>query len=161
MADLRAVFEGLGFREVRTLLNSGNVVFSVSDRQRDDLLARIEKALASRLGLASPVTLLSADEVATAVRDNPLSTVATNPSHLLVVVPHVPSGLRRLKPLFKERWTPEALALGSRVAYLWCAKGLAKSPLRIAVERALGRSGTGRNMATLTKVMAVLDGPPS
>ena len=161
MADLRAVFEGLGFREVRTLLNSGNVVFSVSDKRRGDVLARIEKALTSRLGLASPVTLLSAGEVGTAVRDNPLSKVATNPSHLLVVVPQVPSGLVRLKPLLKEQWTPEALALGRRVAYLWCANGIAKSPLRIAVERALGRSGTGRNMATLTKVLAVLEGPPS
>ena len=161
MADLRAVFEGLGFREVRTLHNSGNVVFSVPGKRRGDEVARIEKALTSRLGLALPVTLLSAGEVARAVRDNPLSNVATNPSHLLVAVPQVPSGLARLKPLLKEQWTPEALALGRRVAYLWCANGLAKSPLRIAVEHALGRSGTGRNMATLTKVMAVLEGPPS
>ena len=162
MADLRAVFEGLGFREVRTLLNSGNVVFSLPGKQRGDPLARIEKALASRLKLAASVTLLAADEVATVVRDNPLSRVTTNPSHLLVVVPLAPSGLEeRLKPLLKEQWAPEALALGRRVAYLWCANGLAKSPLRIAVERALGRSGTGRNMATLTKVLAVLEEPPS
>src|SRR5687768_11781403 len=81
MADLRALFEALGFRDVRTLLNSGNVVFSVPTRGRGDVRARIEKALASRLGLSSPVTILSAGEVTAAVRDNPLSHVATNPSH--------------------------------------------------------------------------------
>jgi len=162
MADLRVLFEGLGFLDVRTVLNSGNVVFSLAAKGRGELLApRIEKALAARLGLSSRVSVLSADEVAAAVRDNPLSDVATNPSHLLVLVPPVPSDLGRLKPLIKERWRPEALALGSRVAYLWCANGVAKSPLWAAVDRALGRAGTARNIATIAKVMALLGGPPS
>ena len=45
MADLRAIFEGLGFREVRTLLNSGNVVFSLPAKGRDTLRGRIERRL--------------------------------------------------------------------------------------------------------------------
>jgi uncharacterized protein (DUF1697 family) len=161
MADLRALFEGLGFRDVRTLLNSGNVVFSVPTKGRRDVRARIEQALASRLGLTSPVTILSAGEVTAAVRDNPLSRVATNPSHLLVLVPQVPSDLGRLKPLLKKRWAPEVLALGNRVAYLWCANGVAKSPLWAAVDRALERRGTARNIATITKAVALIEGPPS
>lgn len=159
MADLRVLFEGLGFRDVRTVLNSGNVVFSVGATGHGDLLARIEKALASRLRLTAPVTLLSAAEVADVVRGNPFSHVATNPSHLLVLVPLVPSGLRRLRPLLKERWAPEALALGRRVAYLWCAGGVAKSPLWAAADRALERAGTARNIATMTKLMAAVEGP--
>jgi len=162
MADLRVLFEGLGFLDVRTVLNSGNVVFSVATKGRGEVLAqRIEKAVAARLGLSSRVSVLSADEVAAAVRDNPLSNVATNPSHLLVIVPPVPSDLGRLRPLLKERWGPEALALGTRVAYLWCANGVAKSPLWAAVDRALERAGTARNIATITKVRALLEGPPS
>jgi uncharacterized protein (DUF1697 family) len=158
MADLRALFEGLGFRDVRTLLNSGNVVFSVPAKVRGDVRARIEKALASRLGLTSRVTVLSAAEVAAAVRDNPLSRVATNPSHLLVLVPQVPSDIGRLRPLLKRRWEPEVLALGSRVAYLWCANGVARSPLWAAGDRALERTGTVRNIATLTKAAALIEG---
>jgi len=162
MSDLRVLFEGLGFLDVRTLLNSGNVIFSVPTKRRGDGLAQgIEKALAARLGLSSRVTVLSADEVAAAVDDNPLSKVATNPSHLLVFVPRGPPDLGRLKPLLKQRWAPEALALGSRVAYLWCANGVAKSLLWAAVDRALERSGTARNIATIAKVMALLEGPPA
>src|SRR5215470_17731366 len=78
MADLRALFEGLGFRDVRTLLNSGNVIFSAPKKGRGDLRARIEKALASKLGLSCLVIILSTDEVTAAVQDNPLSSVATN-----------------------------------------------------------------------------------
>lgn len=156
MDDLRALFEKLGFRDVRTLLNSGNVVFSAPGGGRAEVLARIEKGLASRLGLTSPVVILAADEVATAIRDNPLSRVATNPSHLLVVVPQVPSDVGRLEPLLAERWAPEALVLGRRVAYLWCAKGVAKSPLWTAVDRALKRTGTARNITTFTKALALI-----
>ncbi len=159
LAGLRALFEGLGFRDVRTLLNSGNVVFSAPAKESGGVLARIEKALAAKLQLTAPVTLLSADEVEAAVRDNPFSGVATDRSRLLVVVPFIRSDLRRLQPLLKERWAPEALALGSRVAYLWCAGGVAKSPLWTAVDRALERSGTARNMATLTKLRAAVEEP--
>ena len=158
MTDLRALFEGIGFRDVRTLLNSGNVVFSVPTKGRGDLRARIENALASRLGLTSRVIILSADEVTTAVRDNPLSHVATNPSQLLVLVPQVASELVRLKPLLKKQWVPEEVALGKRVAYVWCAKGVAKSRLWAAVDRALEGRGTARNIATLTKAVALIEG---
>lgn len=157
MEDLRALFERLGFRDVRTLLNSGNVVFSAPTRGADGLSARLERELASGLGLTSPVTLLSGEEVVAVVRDNPLSSVANRLSHLLVMVPRVPSDLGRLKPLLKMRWSPEALALGRRVAYLWCANGVARSPVWNAVDRALARSGTVRNIATFTKIRAVIE----
>ena len=165
MADLRVLFERLGFRDVRTLLNSGNVVFSVPDSRRPvssvrrgDVRGRIEKALAARLGLDSRVIVLSRREVAVAVQDNPLAGVAVNPSWLLVVVPGKPSDRERLRPLLEERWAPERLAIGRRAAYLWCARGVADSRLWSAVDRALGRSGTARNISTMTKLMALVEG---
>jgi uncharacterized protein (DUF1697 family) len=158
MADLRVLFEGLGFRDVCTLLNSGNVIFSASNQTRDDVLARVEKGLAAKLDLTSRVTLLSGQEVAAVVRYNPFSDVASNPSDLLVVVPRMRSDQGRLRPLLKERWAPEAFALGSRVAYVWCANGVSRSRLWAAVDRALERSGTARNIATFTKLKALIEG---
>jgi uncharacterized protein (DUF1697 family) len=156
MADLRAWFEGLGFRDVRTLLGSGNVVFSVPANKRG-ALARLETALARRLGFRCPVTVLSGAEVVAAVRENPLAEVATNPSRLLVFVFRDPSDRERLRPLLEQRWAPEVLAIGTRVAYLWCARGIGKSPLWPKVDRALERSGTGRNLRTMTKLMALVE----
>ena len=160
MADLRTWFEGLGFRDVRTLLNSGNVVFSVPASKRG-ALARLEKALASKLGFECPVIVLSAREVVAVVRENPLARVAKNPSRLLVMVFREASDRERLRPLLREQWAPEVLALGSRVAYLWCARGIGKSPLWPKVDRALEGSGTGRNLRTMTKLMALVGTPPA
>ena len=159
MADLRLLFEDLGFDDVRTLLQSGNVVFSAPGRTRREVLARVHKGLADRLGLSLPTVLLSRRDMAAIVRDDPFIRIASNHSHYLVVALGRRADRRWLAPLLAKRWAPEALALGGRVAYLWCANGLAKSPLRIAVERALGPRGTGRNMATMTKLRALL-GPP-
>lgn len=157
MEDLRQLFQRLGFTDVRTLLNSGNVVFTAAKREQGDLLAQITESLAARLKVTVPVTVLSSDEVAAAVRENPFARRATNPSRLLVVVPLVRSGVLQLRPLLEEEWKPEAFGLGSRAAYLWCAHGVAKSSLWAAVERALGREGTARNIATMTKLLALVE----
>jgi uncharacterized protein (DUF1697 family) len=85
MADLRKVVAGLGFSDVRTLLNSGNVVFGAPAGKPEAIAGRIEKAVAARLGVESRVTALG-EEVATAVRENPLAGVADQPSRLLIVV---------------------------------------------------------------------------
>jgi uncharacterized protein (DUF1697 family) len=159
MADLRKLFEGLGYLHVCTLLNSGNVVFTAPGRMRREIRARIEEGIARKLGLTVQVTLLSAQEVACVVAENPFTRAAAKHSDLLVVVPRMQSDKRRLRPLLAMRWTPEALKVGRRVAYLWCANGVPRSPIWAAVERALGRTGTARNVATMTKLSLLLRGP--
>jgi uncharacterized protein (DUF1697 family) len=158
MADLRAIVEAIGCRDVRTVLNSGNVVFSVPNDRRADVAAPIERSLASKMGVPCGVTILSAREIAAILRDNPFADIADNPSRLLVMVPRERSHQRRLQPLLKQRWHPEAMALGTSVAYLWCANGVADSALWPAVDRALDRTGTARNIATMTRLLALVEG---
>jgi uncharacterized protein (DUF1697 family) len=141
MSDLRELFEGLGFRNVRTLLNSGNIVFSTGSKS-GDVLGRIEKALAARVGRALPVVVLTGDEVVAAVEGNPLG-ACREPVVAARRRSQGPADGARLKPLLKQRWTPEKLAVGERVAYLWCAKGVAKSPLGAAVDPRAREDGHG------------------
>jgi uncharacterized protein (DUF1697 family) len=157
MADLRKLFEELGYQDVRTLLNSGNVVFTVGTAAASDHAGRVQQAIADRLGIRSRVVVLTRKEVADAVAANPLTSIADNPSRLLVLAFADSKGFAQIKPLLKERWSPEALALGKRVAYLWCARGIGISRLWTMVNRAIGDAGTARNMATMTRLLAKLD----
>jgi uncharacterized protein (DUF1697 family) len=157
MGDLRALFAGLGYGDVRTLLNSGNVVFTVAKRHTGDQADRIERAIADRLGVTTRVTVLLGREVAEAIRENPLKRVAADPSRLLFLALRDSAVLTQLRPLLKERWEPEALALGTRVAYLWCARGISDSRLWTAAHRAIGDAGTARNLTTMTKLLALVD----
>lgn len=156
MADLRALVSDLGYRDVRTVLNSGNVLFTVPGKEREGAALRIERGLASRLGVSARVQVLTAAEIAQAVAENTLLERAGEPSRLLVAVFSEPALHRRLKPLLKEAWEPEALALSARVAYLWCAEGILTSPLLEAVGRVLGDGVTTRNWRTVTRLHALL-----
>lgn len=158
MADLRALVEELGYGDVRTLLNSGNVVFTAPGVAPGDAAARIEGALVKRTGVSARVTVLTARELATVISENSLAEVAGDPSRLLVAVLLDKADRRRLEPLAKEDWAPEVLALGTHAAYLWCPEGLLASKLPTAVSRALGDAVTTRNWSTMTKLQA-LAGP--
>ena len=84
MADLRALVEELGYAEARTLLNSGNVVFSSPATEPGETARRIEKALETKLALSVRVTVMSAQELSEVVSANPLVKIADNSSRLLV-----------------------------------------------------------------------------
>lgn len=155
MADLRRLFEDLGHRDVRTLLNSGNVVFGADRRTTGDEALRIERAIADRLGVATRVTVLAATELAEAIRENPLAGLATNPSRMLVMALRDANAVAAVKALLAQRWAPEALALRKRVAYLWCPSGIAAGRLWTTVDRAVGDGGTARNLATMTRLLVM------
>jgi uncharacterized protein (DUF1697 family) len=156
MADLRALVEGLGYRDVATLLNSGNVVFTAAASVRGDPAARIRKAIAAKCGFDARVTVLTADELDAAIRECPLGGVATDPSRLLVAVLADPADRPRLLELARPDWKPEAIAVGRRVAYLWMPDGVIESRLAKALDRAMGDAVTSRNWATTLKLAALV-----
>ena len=158
MDDLRKLFESLGYGDVRTVLNSGNVVFTVMKGSDGEDCTRIEEAIANGLGVTTRVTVLLGEEVAKAVRENPLASCATNPSRLLLMALRDSQAVAQVKPLLKERWAPEALALRRRTAYFWCVNGIASSRLWSTANRVVGDGGTARNLATMTKLLALIDG---
>jgi uncharacterized protein (DUF1697 family) len=152
MADLRALLTGLGFTGVRTLLNSGNVVYDCPQARADSAAAEIEEALVLKLGVASRVTVLDAEQLANVVQDNCLDGVAADPSRLLVAVLNNPADRERLVPLAHQHWEPEAFALGRWAAYLWCADGVLASRVAAAIGKLLGDGVTTRNWTTISKL---------
>jgi uncharacterized protein (DUF1697 family) len=157
MADLRAMMEELGHRDCRTLLNSGNAVFTAAGRETPaKSAARLEQALASKLGVSARFVVLTAGDLATVIKENPLAKVAGDPTRFLVAFVQDPAALAVLKPLTKQDWKPEALAVGTRAAYLWCPTGILESRLIPAAGKALGDAATTRNWATVAKIQALL-----
>lgn len=152
MADLRSLVEDLGFRDVRTVLNSGNIVYTSPRTTPQAAGARIEHALADRLGVSSKVTVLDSQELSAVVDANPLAGVADNYSRLLLFVLASADVRAKLAAVAKRTWGKEKMALGTRVAYAWCPNGFLDSPLRQALDDALGDGVTTRNWATVLKL---------
>jgi len=152
MADLRMLVAGLGYGDVRTLLNSGNVVFTAPAKLKGNPAPRIENAIVAQLGVATRVTTLTAADLATIVVENSLLRIATDPSRMIVTVLADAAARAKVRPLVRQDWTPDALALGRKAAYLWCASGVLDSKVSQVVGKALGDAATSRNWATILKL---------
>lgn len=158
MAELRALVEALGGREVATLLNSGNVVFSHSGRSSAKHATAISAALNERLHVSVPVVVKSAAEFAAILGENPMPPPAEDHSRFLVAFAQEAAALQALLPLVALAQAPERLVVGGNAAYLHCPQGLLQSRVGEAMLGKAGRGVTTRNWATVLKLAGLLGG---
>ena len=71
MADLRKLFEKLGFTNIKTVLATGNVIFDTSQNNRRDIASQIERAIASAYGYETVAILYTRDELGDLIAANP------------------------------------------------------------------------------------------
>ena len=156
MPELRGALDEAGFGDVRTYVQSGNVVLSsqaTPERVARDVAVLIKK----RFGLDITVLVRSRAELDAIVKRNPLRKVATNPRRYLVTFlsAKLPRGsLDDLTGVAKQ----EPFAVIGREVYSWHPDGIGRTPLweRLG-SRSLGIAATSRNWATVTQLLAMAD----
>jgi uncharacterized protein (DUF1697 family) len=159
MKELAAIFTDLGGRDVRTYIQSGNVVFGVDEALAADLPPRVSDAIAARHGLEVPVVLRTAGELSGVLRDNPFLAEATDPRHLGVMfLADEPDEAAR-NGLDPDRSPGDSFQVRGREIYLHLPNGVARSKLTNAwFDRQLGTICTGRNWRTVSKLVAMAGG---
>ncbi|TQM16705.1 uncharacterized protein (DUF1697 family) [Pseudoxanthomonas sp. 3HH-4] len=157
MADLRALLEGLGYTDVATLLNSGNVVFKASKGAPKKLATDISAAIATRLGIAVPVIVVSAKDLALIAKENPFASTADDPSRLLVAFVAEAGVLATMSAIEPHVVAPEQFHVGAHAAYLHCASGILESKAAEVLLGKAGKAATTRNWATVQKLLALVD----
>ncbi|HTZ69355.1 MAG TPA: DUF1697 domain-containing protein [Acetobacteraceae bacterium] len=153
MADLRAMVEELGFADVRTVLNSGNVLFSAPRADAAKAATAIEAGIV-RLGAKSRVFVLAVADLRRMLAANPLADIATDPSRLLIAVFADGAPPPRVAALLNQDWGEDRFVIAEGGVFLWCARGVLESPLAKAFGRAAGDVTTTRNLTTMTKLAA-------
>jgi uncharacterized protein (DUF1697 family) len=159
MADLRDLVTGLGHTNVRTLLNSGNVLFETARPNTRKLEQSIQAGIKSTSGFSANVVVITAADLTAVIRENPLQRIMSDHSRFLVAFASDPEMLEKVRPLLRESWEPDRMAIGPNAAYLWCANGVIRSKLLQAVTRLTGEALTTRNWATVLKLQAALGSP--
>jgi uncharacterized protein (DUF1697 family) len=156
MSDLRAMAEGLGFREARTLLQSGNLVFD-SKPTGARLEGLLEATAKERLGLDTDFFVRTAKEWQALVAANPFPAEAkSDPSHLVLLCLKQAPGREALGSLRQAIKGRERVETDGRQAYAVYPDGIGRSKLTMAlIEKHLGTSGTGRNWNTVLKLAAL------
>lgn len=158
MAEFRVLLEGLGFTEVKTLLNSGNAVFHSAGRSAAAHAKGISVALVEQLGVQVQVVVKSAADFQAVVAENTLAPAEDQHSRFLVAFAQEQAAIDALAALRPLARAPERFLIGKHAAYLHCARGILESAVGAALLGKAGRAVTTRNWATTLKLATWLRG---
>ena len=160
MADLRKLVESLGYTGVRSLLNSGNIIFDAAAEVASAQAAEaIEEAMVLRLGVAARVFVLAHQDLADIIEDNSLLDLADDHSRLFAFMLAGDAQREVAAGLCGQNWHPEAVAIGRRAVYVWCPAGMLDSAAAAALGKQLGDGATSRNWRTITKLHGLCSHP--
>jgi uncharacterized protein (DUF1697 family) len=152
MEDLRNLYETLGFQNVQTYIQSGNVIFQARKTAESQLAAAVSGSMKEALGWEVPVIVLRAEARQTIVQDNPYRhDPSKDPAYLHVTflagTPENPA--RAEKDLALKAAAGEAFSLSDRAVYLYCPKGYGTTKLsNTFLEKQLKVTATTRNWKT-------------
>jgi uncharacterized protein (DUF1697 family) len=157
MADLRVALAEVGFADVRTVLQSGNVVFRAAARSPGTVETLLEKGIGARFGFSPDCHVRTGGEWRAVVDANPFPQAAKDdPSHLLVTFfksPIDPANVVKLQAAISG---PELARGQGRELYMTFPNGIGTSKAPLLVDKALGARGTARNWNTVMKLAALV-----
>jgi uncharacterized protein (DUF1697 family) len=157
MPALREALSAAGFKNVRTYVQSGNVVLDAR-LQPGSLERRLEQLLAEQFELTIPVIVRSRDELAQVVERNRLGDVAQDPKRYQVCFLRSELKPEVVEQLGQAAIPPEQVVVDDREIYSWHDAGIARSKLWAAVaSKKLGVDGTARNWTTVTTLLQMAD----
>ncbi|MBO0922849.1 DUF1697 domain-containing protein [Cellulomonas sp. zg-ZUI222] len=152
MADLRRVVAEAGYGDVRTYVNSGNVVLSADADDAEQVAATLRATCAVAFPCRPDVVVRTRDDLRTVVAGNPFLSRDDDPTHHHVVF--LPGTVPARVPDV-EVTPPEDLAAVGRELYLYLPDGIGRSRLAARLARRAGPGGTSRNWRTVTTLAAM------
>lgn len=149
MAALRTAVEDLGFEDVATYVQSGNVVFRAPSRPEASLVRALERTIKQTFRVDVTVMVRTAAQLARVQKDNPYLAQRRDPAtlHVTFLADRPPAARRRDLP---DGVGPDQLTVRGREVLLWCPKGYGRTKLTNAwFERRLDTRATTRNWRTV------------
>ncbi|MDX8340597.1 DUF1697 domain-containing protein [Draconibacterium sp. IB214405] len=155
MDALKSSFSRLGFEQVHTYIQSGNVVFSYPESRIENLEKLITKQIFEDFGFDVPVLILSEDQLANIVENNPFIGKENIDHQFLHVtfLKEIPSDVDEEK-ITSHLKAGEEFVISEGVVYLYCPHGYGKTKLtNNFFENQLKVSATTRNWKTTQKLL--------
>jgi uncharacterized protein (DUF1697 family) len=154
MAELRSFFEELGFADVASYVQSGNVVFRSRKGNAATLTRQLEAAFEKKWGFHSRIMVRDLDWFARLASENPYPEVAGEPTKLHAYALERQPTADEIARLAEKCTGPERFEIKGDVLYLHAPDGLGKSVFAALIPRVLKVPGTARNWRT---VLALLE----
>ncbi|HMG46217.1 MAG TPA: DUF1697 domain-containing protein [Allosphingosinicella sp.] len=158
MAELRALCAGLGWEDVASYIQSGNVVFSANGKPGASEAA-LERAIEGAFGLVVPVIVRTAAEWTKLAASNPFAKAARDePNRLQLLVSKQPPNADAAEKLIARAQAGESVQAAGGALWFHFPEGVGVSKLTPAlIDKACGSPSTGRNYRTVMKLAEMLD----
>ena len=155
MARLRSDLESLKLKNVRTYIQSGNVVFESTARSASSLAGKISRKIDKDHGFRPHLLVLGHGDLRAAVEANPFAGVVSDPKTLHYFFLAEPASDPDLRTLDDVRTATEEYRITDSVFYLFAPDGIGRSKLAANAEKYLGVVTTARNSRTVDKVLSM------
>mgnify|MGYP000241747777 FL=1 len=152
MADLRRIAGDLGWRDVRTYIASGNLVFA-SEGSASACASALAEAIRSETGLDLLVLVETRAAKRSVIETCPFDPEVDRHVHVFFLADTPKPDQEKLKKLRAES---EAFEVKGRHAWLHAPQGVGRSKLAARIEDVLGCRATARNLATVRKIAGLL-----
>jgi uncharacterized protein (DUF1697 family) len=157
MPALREALSESGFEDVRTYLQSGNVVLT-GGASPDAVARKVRKVVADRFRVDVEVVVRTRAELAAIVKRDPLGEVAKDPKRYQVSFLGAKPTADAVRKLEEAAIEPERLVVHGREAYAWHPNGVGRSKLAaLLAGNGLGVTATARNWTTATSLLALAE----
>ena len=150
MKDLSEILAGLGYQNIKTYIQSGNVAFETVGKLGANEAVKISKAIQNKMGFKPTVLLMGAEKLATAVSKNPYPVDIGKVVHFYFL--DAPAATPNLEKLEALKIKSEQFTLTDTVFYLYAPDGIGQSKLAASAEKLIGVPATARNWNTVEKL---------
>lgn len=159
MKELAAIFEESGCNDVRTYIQSGNVVFRADPTATEDIRSLISASILSRFGFQVPVVTRTDRELEEVVERNPFLHAGAEADKLHVAFLAEQPDDAQVDALDPNRSPGDEFAVLGREVYLHCPNGLARTKLTNSYfDTTLSTTSTMRNWKTVLKLLELATG---
>ena len=161
MKDLVGMFDAAGCTDVRTYIQSGNVIFEApagAPAGTQEIAEAVKASIEKRFGFRIPVILRTSQQLRKAIRDNPFLAAVEDPKALYVYFLADLPNARAISALDPGRSAPDAFHARGQEIYLHLPNGMARTKLTNAYfDAKLSTVCTARNWATVLKLADLMD----
>lgn len=156
MAELRELLTKSGLENVKTYIQSGNVIFQSSNKNSKDLEDTIQNSILKHFGFNVPVLVKTRDELTTVFNNSPFDEDKKVESYF-VLLSEIPDK-ELVAEVSQKTYPDDAYEIINNCIYLFCAKGYGRAKFNLSYfEKKLNVNATARNYKTMVKLLSLSD----
>ena len=157
MEDVKTIFSGLGFKNVTTYIQSGNIIFDSSETDKALLERKIHESITAKANLDIAVFVKTKEQIQSIVSNSPLGKKMDEKRIYVTMLSTAPAG-GKLAGIKAINSADEKFMLIKDVIFSFYGNGYGKSKYtNNYFEKSLGASATTRNRSSITKILDIMN----